>query len=107
MYEDFLQDVLPYPVGNIHPRFWGWVIGTGTVLGAHAELLAGAMNTNTGGLDHHSANHVELQVIRWLKQIFRFPESASGLELILDALQRAPEEIKLLLDSDEDFHGGA
>ena len=55
VYEDFLENVLPYPVGNTHPRFWGWVIGTGTVSGAFAELLAAAMNTNTGGIDYHSA----------------------------------------------------
>src|SRR5882762_1053350 len=30
VYEEFKRDVLPYPTGNIHPRFWGWVIGTGT-----------------------------------------------------------------------------
>ena len=29
-YEDFVQHVLPYPLGNIHPRFWSWVCGTGT-----------------------------------------------------------------------------
>src|SRR3954451_16002571 len=28
VYEEFKRDVLPYPTGNIHPRFWGWVIGT-------------------------------------------------------------------------------
>src|SRR5215212_7662399 len=32
-YEDFLKDVLPNPLGNIHPRFWGWVVGTGTPFG--------------------------------------------------------------------------
>lgn len=31
VYDEFLEYVLPYPVGNIHPRFWGWVLGTGTV----------------------------------------------------------------------------
>ncbi|MBU7004700.1 MAG: amino acid decarboxylase, partial [Theionarchaea archaeon] len=30
VYDDFRRLVLPYPLGNIHPRFWGWVIGTGT-----------------------------------------------------------------------------
>ena len=79
VYQEFLDYVLPYPVGNIHPRFWGWVIGTGTVFGAFAELLAAAMNTNTGGLDHHSANHVERQVIEWLKEMLGFPASASGV----------------------------
>src|SRR5437899_8821521 len=33
-YQDFREHVLPHPMGNIHPRFWGWVIGTGTPLGA-------------------------------------------------------------------------
>jgi len=74
-----LKYVLPYPAGNIHPRFWGWVIGTGTVSGAFTELLSASMNTNTGGLDHHSANHVEKQLILWLQEIFHFPASASGV----------------------------
>jgi len=79
VYEDFLENVLPYPVGNIHPRFWGWVFGTGTVLGAFSELLAASMNTNTGGIDHHIANHVERQVIDWFKEWLGLPASASGL----------------------------
>ena len=28
VYKEFTQDVLPYPIGNIHPRFWGWVLGS-------------------------------------------------------------------------------
>jgi glutamate/tyrosine decarboxylase-like PLP-dependent enzyme len=79
IYEEFLENVLPYPIGNIHPRFWGWVFGTGTVLGALAELLAASMNTNSGDLDHHSAIHVEKQVIDWFKEMLGFPTSASGL----------------------------
>jgi aromatic-L-amino-acid decarboxylase len=79
IYEEFLENVLPYPVGNIHPRFWGWVFGTGTVLGALAELLAASMNTNSGDFDHHSANHVEKQVMDWCKEMLGFPASASGL----------------------------
>jgi glutamate/tyrosine decarboxylase-like PLP-dependent enzyme len=79
VYEEFLEHVLPYPIGNTHPRFWGWVLGTGTVSGALAELLSAAVNTNTGGLDHHSANHVERQVIEWFKEMLGFPGSASGV----------------------------
>src|SRR5512135_2282908 len=33
IYHDFLRDVLPFGMGNPHPRFWGWVMGNGTVLG--------------------------------------------------------------------------
>ena len=71
--------MLPYPFGNTHPRFWGWVLGTGTILGAFADLLAASMNSNSGGLAYHSANYVELQVIDWFKEIFGFPKTASGL----------------------------
>lgn len=79
VYREFVENVLPYPLGNTHPRFWGWALGTGTVSGALAELLAAFMNTNTGGGDNHAANHVEKQVIDWVKEMLGFPASASGL----------------------------
>ncbi len=78
VYAEFVEKVLPYPMGNIHPRFWGWILGTGTVMGAFAELLAASMNTNTGGGDNHVANHVEKQVINWIKEMLSYPQSASG-----------------------------
>jgi glutamate/tyrosine decarboxylase-like PLP-dependent enzyme len=79
VYTEFKQFILPYPVGNIHPRFWGWVMGTGTLFGAYADFLASAMNTNSGGIDHHSANYVERQVIGWFKEMLGYPPSASGV----------------------------
>jgi len=78
VYREFVEKVLPYPMGNIHPRFWGWILGTGTVMGAYAELLAASMNTNNGG-GNHIANHVEKQVIDWIKEMLEFPASASGV----------------------------
>ncbi|WP_412026888.1 pyridoxal phosphate-dependent decarboxylase family protein [Deinococcus yunweiensis] len=77
-YEDFLRDVQPYPMGNIHPRFWGWYMGNGTVLGALAEFLAATMNPNVGG-GNHVASVVESQVISWVKEMLDFPATASGL----------------------------
>ncbi len=79
IYEEFKEYILPYPVGNTHPRFWGWLFGSGTVMGAFAELLAAGMNTNGGDLDNHSAIHVETQVVNWLKEMLGFPASTSGL----------------------------
>lgn len=79
VYQEFLEFVRPYPIGNNHPRFWGWLFGTGTVMGAFADLLAASMNTNSGDLDHHSAVHVENQVLNWCKQMLGYPNSASGL----------------------------
>jgi len=62
VYQQFLEDVFPYPMGNIHPRFWGWYMGNGTVFGAFAEMMATIMNPNLAG-GNHVANLVEEQVI--------------------------------------------
>jgi glutamate/tyrosine decarboxylase-like PLP-dependent enzyme len=78
VYKDFIEGVLPYPLGNLHPRFWGWVIGSGTPLGMLAELLASGMNPNLGGADH-AANYVERQVLEWCKEMLGYPREASGL----------------------------
>ncbi len=78
VYEDFRSHVLPYPMGNIHPRFWGWVMGGGTPFGVMAELLAATMNPNMGGGDHGGV-YVERQVLDWCKQMLGFPANASGL----------------------------
>lgn len=77
-YRDFREWILPYATGNVHPRFFGWVHGTGTPTGIVAALLAAAMNSNCGGRDH-GALYVECGVIDWCKQLFGYPESASGL----------------------------
>jgi hypothetical protein len=78
VYEEFKQNILPYPMGNIHPRFWGWFMGNGTVMGALADFLAASMNPNLGG-GNHVANEVEKQVLSWCKQMIGFPADASGL----------------------------
>lgn len=78
VYEEFKQNILSYPMGNIHPRFWAWYMGNGTVLGALADFLAAAMNPNLGGANH-VANLVERQVVNWCKQIVGFPPDSSGL----------------------------
>jgi aromatic-L-amino-acid decarboxylase len=78
VYREFVQTILPYTSGNIHPRFWGWAQGTGTPTGALADLLAATMNSNVGGRDH-GAVYVERQVIGWFRDLFGWPESTSGL----------------------------
>lgn len=78
IYEEFTENILPYPMGNIHPRFWGWVMGTGTPLGMLAEMLAAGMNPNMAGGDH-AGNLVEEEVLNWIKEMLGFPKEASGL----------------------------
>lgn len=75
---DLLAHVLPYPTGNAHPRFFGWVHGAGNPGALIADMMAAAMNSNLGGRDH-GANHVEKQVIGWFRELFGFPAGASGL----------------------------
>ncbi|MCB9111391.1 MAG: aminotransferase class V-fold PLP-dependent enzyme [Anaerolineales bacterium] len=77
-YEEFKKTIMPYQMGNTHPRFWGWYMGNGTVFGALAELMAATMNPNLGG-GNHIANNVEKQVVDWVKEMIGFPDDASGL----------------------------
>jgi aromatic-L-amino-acid/L-tryptophan decarboxylase len=78
VYETFKQHILPYPTGNIHPRFWGWVMGNGTPVGLLADLLGSAVNCHVSGYDQ-AATLVERQVIGWLAEMLDYPASASGL----------------------------
>jgi aromatic-L-amino-acid decarboxylase len=74
----FDELVRPYPTGNRHPRFFGWVHGAGNAPGVLAELLAAGMNANLGGREH-AAVYVEREVVGWFAELFGFAETASGI----------------------------
>lgn len=78
VYETFKTHILPYPTGNLHPGFFGWVMGNGTVTGMLADMLASGMNPHVGGYDQ-AATLVERQVIAWLAEYIGYDENASGL----------------------------
>jgi aromatic-L-amino-acid decarboxylase len=78
IYEEYQQNVLPHLIGNAHPRFWGWVTGTGTPLGMLADLLASGTNA-LAAFGDQSATHLERQVISWFTTLFAMPETAGGL----------------------------
>ena len=63
IYGEYLRYILPYHLGSNHPRFWGWVGGTGTIMGALAEMLATSANAVSGAFSYISANYVEIQVV--------------------------------------------
>jgi aromatic-L-amino-acid/L-tryptophan decarboxylase len=79
VYEEYLHYILPYQLGNNHPRFWGWVAGTGTVIGTFAELLAAATDGVSGAFSYLVNNYVEMQVIDWCKDLLGYSSTASGL----------------------------
>jgi aromatic-L-amino-acid/L-tryptophan decarboxylase len=81
-FEDVLafvrEHVLPFPMGNSHPRFYGFINATADPVGILADFLASGMNPNCWGGDH-AATHVEQSVMRWLAQMLGFPAEAEGI----------------------------
>ena len=76
--DDALSALLPHGVGNTHPRFLGWVHGSGTPFGLLPAMMDAAMNANCGGRDHVGLR-VERELINWVARLFGFPDDASGL----------------------------
>ena len=76
--DSLIDDIMPFATGNTHPQFFGWVHGTGLASGILSEMVAATMNSNCGGRNH-GAIMVERAVIDWCKEIFEFPNTASGL----------------------------
>lgn len=77
-YQSFKEDVMPYPMGNIHPKFWAWYMGNGTMMGAMAEYLTAIINPNAGA-GNHIGQYLEDQVISWMKEIIAYPDTGSGI----------------------------
>lgn len=78
VHQQFMEQILPYTVGNPHPGFFGWVHGAGTPVGMLTEMLAAGLNVNLGGRDQVPLE-VERQVIRWMADLFGFPAQTSGI----------------------------
>jgi glutamate/tyrosine decarboxylase-like PLP-dependent enzyme len=76
--ERIARDVLPYHGGNIHPRFWGWVQGSGLASDLIAGMAGAAINANVGGRDH-GAVYMERAVVDWTRQKMGLPEGAGGV----------------------------
>src|SRR5215212_10161424 len=71
--------VLAYPMGNGHPRFFGWINSPPAPFAAVAELLAATLNPSCAGGDH-AAVYLEHCVVRWLMELIGFPaERSMGL----------------------------
>jgi aromatic-L-amino-acid decarboxylase len=77
VYADVSEKVMPYPMGNTHPRFWSWYMGSGNFTGALGDFLAAIQGSNLGG-GNHAAALMDIQVVNWLKEMLGFHASASG-----------------------------
>ena len=74
----FQETIEPFPFGNGHPRFWGWVNSPPAVMGVFADALAAAMNPSCAG-GNHAAIYVERQVLNWFRDMLDFPARSMGL----------------------------
>ncbi len=73
------DQIFTHPMGNGHPRFFGWVNSPPAALGILADLLAATLNPSCAGGDH-AAIYLEHCAIRWLMELLDFPtEHSMGL----------------------------
>src|SRR5690554_1469245 len=77
VYRQVTENLMPYPMGNIHPRFWSWYMGSSNFTGALADFLAAVQGSNLGG-GNHAAASMDCQVVNWCKEMMGLPRSASG-----------------------------
>ena len=75
---DIRDSISAYPAGHAHPRFWGWVCGTGTPICMIADMVSSGINASSGTFNDASSR-VEDQVIAWMRELFVLPEGASGI----------------------------
>lgn len=78
--DDFEQLIVPNSTIQGSPRFFGWVNGGGTQVGALAEALAAGLNPNLGGWRAaQAATVIENRTIRWLADLMGLAPTAGGL----------------------------
>lgn len=74
------ERVYPYAAHEGSPRWYGYVMGSGTPVGALASALAASVNMNAGGwVGGPSATEIERQCIRWLAEMIGYPTDCGGV----------------------------
>lgn len=69
-----------HSVQNGHPRFLAYITSSGSPLGALADLLAAAVNSNVGRWDCAPvASEIEGQAVRWLAELIGYPADCGGI----------------------------
>jgi aromatic-L-amino-acid decarboxylase len=78
VYRALAEHLVPYTIGNRHPRAWGWVRGTGTPLAVLADMLASGLNAHVAG-GHQAPVVMEATCLRWLAELMGMPPESSGV----------------------------
>jgi glutamate/tyrosine decarboxylase-like PLP-dependent enzyme len=75
---DFAEHMLPYAMGNGHPRFFGWVNSPPAPVGIIAELLAAAQDPSCDVGDI-APLYLESATVRWLAELVGYPADGTGI----------------------------
>jgi glutamate/tyrosine decarboxylase-like PLP-dependent enzyme len=81
---DLMNEVAPLifdnSLHNGHPRFLGYISASAAPLGALADLLAAAVNSNVAKWELSPvASEIETQAIRWIAELIGFPDDCGGI----------------------------
>jgi hypothetical protein len=60
--------ILPFPQGNGHPRFAGWINSAPAHAGILVKPLAAAMNPNCG-IGDHAGQELERCTVQWIMEL--------------------------------------
>lgn len=74
------EKILPNATHNTSPRYFGFVMGSGTPMGIFAEALAASVNMNTGGWKPApSATEVERRTLAWIAELIGYDPACGGI----------------------------
>lgn len=78
--EEWTTRVLPNVTHLGSPRYFGYVNGSGTMIGTLAEALAASVNMNPGGWKPApAATEIERRTVAWIAEMIGYPRTCGGL----------------------------
>lgn len=78
--DEWTAKVLPHTTHVGSPRYFGFVMGSGTMMATLAEALAASVNMNAGGWKAApAATEIERQTIAWIAELVGYPTGCGGL----------------------------
>lgn len=78
--DEWTERVLPNTTHNTSPRYFGFVMGSGTMISILAEALSASVNMNAcGWKPAPAATEIERRTIQWIAELIDYPTDCGGL----------------------------
>ncbi|WP_058827689.1 aspartate aminotransferase family protein [Haloferax sp. Q22] len=78
--DEWPERILPNSTHVGSPRYFGYVMGSGTTMGVLADALAASVNMNVGGWKPApAATEIERQTIEWVAEMIGYPTDCGGM----------------------------